>query len=171
MVNVYDLSAANDYTWSFGLGVFHSGVEVCGQEWTFSASGVFHMEPRFAPGAVFRESICVGEVVMGSREVEDVVNGLRELFPGNEYHVVTRNCNSFSSALCKALLKKDVYPAYVNRLANLGSCCSCLWPREGARASQIPPPGQSSAYHAFSGSWLDPSETEPTFCTAVYSLN
>ena len=149
MVNVYDLSpGVNDWLWPVGLGVFHSGVSIHGKEWTFSSGGVFHSEPKFAPGAVFRESICVGEVLMGSHEVEAVVNDLRAAFPGDTYNVVQKNCNSFSAALTAALLKKHVMPGHVNRLAYFGSCFSCLFPKEGDGGVQM---AARPAFNAFGG--------------------
>ena len=50
-INVYDLSQVNSYTYEFGVGVFHSGVEVMGTEYTFgghenSSSGIFTHTPR-----------------------------------------------------------------------------------------------------------------------------
>ena len=50
-INVYDLSQVNTYTYDFGVGAFHSGVEVMGTEYTFgghesSASGIFTHTPR-----------------------------------------------------------------------------------------------------------------------------
>ena len=57
-LNVYDLSPANDYVYSVGLGVFHSGVEVDGTEYSFaSGAGIFDMTPRDAPNARFREAL------------------------------------------------------------------------------------------------------------------
>jgi hypothetical protein len=35
--------------------------------------------------------------------------------------------NCFSQALVKKLLKRDI-PGWVNRMANIGQCCSCLLP-------------------------------------------
>eukprot|EP00947_MAST-08B_sp_MAST-8B-sp1_P004521 g4521.t1 len=132
--------------WSFGLGLYHTGVEFCGREYTFSSSGVFSTEPRHAPPAVFREAIVVGEVAMGSKDVEDIVNDLRQYFPGEDYHVVTKNCNSFSRALSRAILKKDAMPGWINRLANLGSCFSCLWPKEGQGGIEGVPMMQAQAF-------------------------
>lgn len=45
-LNVYDLTPVNNYLYWFGLGVFHSGIEVHGMEYGFGAhdyptSGVF----------------------------------------------------------------------------------------------------------------------------------
>jgi deubiquitinase DESI2 len=46
IINVYDLSQVNAYSYEFGVGAFHSGVEVMGTEYTFgghesSSSGIF----------------------------------------------------------------------------------------------------------------------------------
>ena len=35
IVNVYDLSPVNQYTHGFGLGFYHSGVEINGREYTY----------------------------------------------------------------------------------------------------------------------------------------
>jgi hypothetical protein len=60
-LNVYDLQD-NEALINFGLGVFHSGVEIKGEEWTFgSGGGIFSSSPKNAGGAKFRESITMGE--------------------------------------------------------------------------------------------------------------
>mgnify|MGYP003385808959 CR=1 FL=1 len=47
----------NNYTHEFGIGTYHSGVQVGGREYTFSGgSGVFFHDPKDVPGdATFRE--------------------------------------------------------------------------------------------------------------------
>lgn len=35
MLNVYDLTTQNDWTYHCGIGVFHTGVEVYGVEYAF----------------------------------------------------------------------------------------------------------------------------------------
>uniref|UniRef100_A0A0E0H3V4 PPPDE domain-containing protein n=1 Tax=Oryza nivara TaxID=4536 RepID=A0A0E0H3V4_ORYNI len=59
VVNVYDLTPMNNYLYWFGLGIFHSGIEVHGVEYGFGAhefptSGVFEVEPKNCPGFVYR---------------------------------------------------------------------------------------------------------------------
>ena len=136
VVNVYDLAAGNDYMHPLGFGAFHSGLEVHGREYTFSSSGVFSHMPRGAPGAPFRESVVVGEVRMSSREVEDVVNRLRQDFPGHRYNVLSCNCNTFCNALAMELTGK-MAPGYINRLARLGACFSCILPASITGASPV----------------------------------
>ena len=51
MVNIYDLNPMNKYMYEFGIGAFHSGVEIGGTEYTFgghenSTSGIFTHSPR-----------------------------------------------------------------------------------------------------------------------------
>eukprot|EP01115_Flamella_aegyptia_P001193 TRINITY_DN119266_c0_g1_i1.p2 TRINITY_DN119266_c0_g1~~TRINITY_DN119266_c0_g1_i1.p2 ORF type:complete len:60 (-),score=9.28 TRINITY_DN119266_c0_g1_i1:34-213(-) len=51
ILNVYDLAAVNDYGHQLGFGVYHSGVEIDGVEWSFgghefSSTGVFTCSPR-----------------------------------------------------------------------------------------------------------------------------
>ncbi len=72
--NVYDLSPANDYGWSVGIGAFHSGIEVYGVEYSFgSGGGVFASTPKEAGGAKFREGIPLGEIFISERGIVYVV--------------------------------------------------------------------------------------------------
>ena len=148
LLNVYDLSSANDFMFSFGLGAHHSGVEVNGTEYTFaSGGGVFEHGPRDAPGAKWRETIHMGNYGGTSAELRAVVNDLRLEWGGDTYNILTRNCNSFANELCLRLLKKPC-PPYVNRLAWLGSFVSCCLPPEtlgGAPVDDTSGGGSSSA--------------------------
>lgn len=46
-LNVYDLSPVNEFGHPIGLGVFHSGLEVDGREYTFAGGGgIFDHDPR-----------------------------------------------------------------------------------------------------------------------------
>lgn len=72
-----------------GLGAFHSGVEVHGQEWTFaSGGGIFSHAPKNAPGAPLRVSIRIGETAASSQEVATLVAGMRPDWPGSRYNVI-----------------------------------------------------------------------------------
>ena len=51
VINIYDLSPYNNYLIKIGLGMYHTGVEVNGREYTFGghpglvSTGVFDHEP------------------------------------------------------------------------------------------------------------------------------
>ena len=94
--------------------MYHSGVEVHGTEYTFaSEAGIFHHSPKDASGAKFRESIVLGEVMMGSKDVENIVNSLRPDFPGDSYNLLTQNCNCFANALVRSTICLFVYIHFV----------------------------------------------------------
>ena len=62
LLNVYDLNEANINLYPFGLGMYHSGVQIGGLEWSFAGgAGVMSDTPKSAGGATFRESIDMGE--------------------------------------------------------------------------------------------------------------
>lgn len=129
-LNVYDLMAANEYLYPIGMGFHHSGVEISGTEYSFaSGAGIFDSTPGEAPGARFRERIELGSFDGGRPEVLRALDELRDNFGPDDYHLVRRNCNHFANALCWKLLNKTI-PGYVNRLADIGVCCSCLLPKQ-----------------------------------------
>lgn len=129
ILNVYDLNPeSNEILYQFGLGMYHSGVQIGGNEWTFAAGGgVYSHEPKGAGGAKFRESIDMGNFSGTQRDLDRALDELRDSFKGPSYHILTKNCNSFAEALVLRLLNKSI-PAYVNRMAFIGSFFSCLLP-------------------------------------------
>jgi len=134
-LNVYDLHQANKYGYFFGLGAYHSGVEVNGKEYCFggheySCTGVYENTPKTANGARFRESVFLGETTCSQNQIDQFIIELSAEFIGNTYHPFTKNCNSFSNALCLKLLNAPI-PSYVNRLAYVGSVFSCFLPPNG----------------------------------------
>lgn len=51
ILNVYDLSPINEWGYPVGLGVFHSGLEVDGREYTYAGgAGIFSHDPRKGNG-------------------------------------------------------------------------------------------------------------------------
>jgi deubiquitinase DESI2 len=96
-LNVYDLNEqSNEYLYPLGLGLYHSGVEISGIEYTFAGeSGIYEMTPKNAPPAKFRESIDLGPSPT-SREISNAIEELRHDFKGTDYHVLNKNCNHFA---------------------------------------------------------------------------
>mmetsp|Transcript_6857 Transcript_6857/g.7823 ORF Transcript_6857/g.7823 Transcript_6857/m.7823 type:complete len:234 (+) Transcript_6857:93-794(+) len=132
LLNVYDLSPANDYLYSVGFGLHHTGVEIDGREYSYgSGSGIFDGPPKMAPGARFRCQLEMGSFDGGLKEINKALDELRNNggFGTNNYSLIRRNCNNFSNALVWLLLKRPI-PSYINRLANVGDCCSCILPKQ-----------------------------------------
>lgn len=131
-LNVYDLTPVNNYLYWFGLGIFHSGIEVHGMEFGFGAhefpsSGVFEVEPRSCPGFIFRRSVLLGSINLSRSEVRSFMEHLSAKYHGDTYHLIAKNCNHFTDEVCLQLTGKPI-PGWVNRLARVGSFCNCLLP-------------------------------------------
>ncbi|KAE8735126.1 DeSI-like protein [Hibiscus syriacus] len=132
-LNVYDLAPINGYFYWAGLGIFHSGVEVHGVEYAFGAheyptSGVFEVEPRQCPGFKFRKSIVIGMTSLDPIKVREFMERNSARYHGDTYHLIVKNCNHFCKDICYKLTGKHI-PKWVNRLAGIGSMCSCILPQ------------------------------------------
>lgn len=144
MLNVYDLTPLNKYTYWFGFGIFHSGIEVHGKEYGFGAhdfpiSGVFEVEPRSCPGFIFRCSILMGRIKMSPSEFRKLIENAASEYHGDTYHLISKNCNNFTDDISHRLTSKRI-PGWVNRLARLGALCSCLLPEslQVTKVNQMP---------------------------------
>eukprot|EP00300_Choanocystis_sp_HF-7_P005470 c14100_g1_i1.p1 GENE.c14100_g1_i1~~c14100_g1_i1.p1 ORF type:complete len:204 (-),score=26.16 c14100_g1_i1:144-755(-) len=158
ILHVYDLSPWNDRLYNTGLGFYHSGLVVYGQEFTFGGgdtdgSGVFGHTPKDLPNPI-REVIKLGKTRLSRNEVLKVIEDLSKAFPARSYNLVRRNCNHFCDELAFILCSKRI-PAHINRMAYWGQYISCCFPsqstgeapvRESSMKS-LPPP-------QFSGSGL-----------------
>ncbi|CDY39951.1 BnaC06g40290D [Brassica napus] len=131
-LNVYDLTPINGYAYWFGLGVYHSGVEVHGIEYAYGAheypsTGIFEGEPKQCEGFTFRKSILIGKTDLGPLEVRATMEELSEIYKGSSYNLITKNCNHFCDEICIKLTGNPI-PSWVNRLARIGFMCNCVLP-------------------------------------------
>jgi len=132
-LHVYDL-VDNSWLYWLGCGIFHSGVEVYGQEFAFGghdqdSPGVFATPPTQAPGPVrWRERIVVGRTGLSPQETYDLVRMMGQEYKGNKYHLLQKNCNNFSADLCQRLTG-NAAPAWINRAANMAVALHCLLPQ------------------------------------------
>jgi deubiquitinase DESI2 len=159
VLNVYDLSPMNDILYPVGFGLHHSGVEIMGTEFSFaSGAGVFEGQPKDVPNAKFREQIEMGLYDGTMAQINSIIQELRTTnFGPDDYNLVRRNCNHFANAFCWKLLKKQI-PGYVNRLADVGVCCSCLLPKKLLENSPVGDSNKSTE----SSSFLVRAPTRPT---------
>ena len=76
ILHVYDLHDCNSWLRGVALGVYHTGVEVGGKEYSFSEQGIVKCDPKRAPKpAVFRESIVLGECQEGGGDSHYISRG------------------------------------------------------------------------------------------------
>eukprot|EP00960_Hanusia_phi_P035893 752016-Hanusia_phi.AAC.1 len=119
------------FSYDFGFGAFHSGVEVNSVEHTFagnesSSSGIVRHPPKQVPSARFRISIDMGETSKSSSEIEAEVRWRggwqRDIhFRGKLQSFLGRNLPMLNSvpaerwqAFCQALVGRRI-PGWINR--------------------------------------------------------
>lgn len=168
-LNLYDLSPANDYLYPIGFGLHHSGVEILGSEYSFaSGAGVFDQSPREVPNARYRETFELGVFDGGQAEFKVALSEVKQKFLPDEYDLIRKNCNHFANALVWRLLGRQI-PSHVNRLADVGVCCSCLIPKKtlsGAPVGDPNNPGNSegsSGFQSFGPRSTRASSNTPAF--------
>uniref|UniRef100_A0A2N9IDV3 PPPDE domain-containing protein n=1 Tax=Fagus sylvatica TaxID=28930 RepID=A0A2N9IDV3_FAGSY len=124
-LNVYDLTPINGYAYWFGLGVYHSGVQVHGIEYAFGAheyptTGIFEGEPKHCDGFRYRKTVFIGKTDLGPVEVRAVMEELAGEYRGNAYNLITKNCNHFCNDACIRLTGNPI-PSWINRLARIAT--------------------------------------------------
>jgi len=111
-----------------GFGVYHTGVQVWGQEYTFAGgpsavSGIVAHQPKKAPsgqGWQYKETLQIGVTSLTRPQLQMLVSEMGREYPANSYHLTDRNCNHFATAFCEKLTGRGI-PSYINRAARIGS--------------------------------------------------
>lgn len=107
-------------------GVFHAGVEVNGQEWSFGETatvqeeGVTSGAPMKHPDHHFRQSIPRGCTRMSEDDIAAIIEQMRQQYPGPSYDLLRRNCCHFADDFCQRLGVGRI-PSWVHRLARMGA--------------------------------------------------
>lgn len=137
-LNVYDLIDNTNY-YGYGLGIYHSGLQISATEYTFGREGTFTHEPTKAPMVPLRDSVFLASIELPHDRIMSIVDEVSREFNRLRYHLLERNCNHYAKAVYEKILDrcgqkaKDAstpIPGYVNRMAWLGSKFKCLIPPE-----------------------------------------
>lgn len=121
-LHIYDLSPSfvypNTVGRALGTGAFHVGVEIYGNEWTFTGSdGVIRTKPKREWGThVYRESLEMGRTKLSESEVKNLCLRMRKRWRAPNYELYTRNCCHFSNELCINLSVGPI-PTWLTSLA------------------------------------------------------
>ncbi|CAF0787833.1 unnamed protein product [Rotaria sp. Silwood1] len=126
ILHIYSISErVNRFSLMFGLGLYHTAVEVYGKEHSFIAhpfkfTGIVSTTPKTA-AYIYQEGLNIGQTKMNKQTVGHVLRKLGKIFTGSSYHLLYNNCNHFANEFIKRLCKGKL-PAYINRAAN-SVCC------------------------------------------------
>ena len=122
--------------WVIGAGIFHSGVVINGREYAYGwhdrqgVTGVYWTPPRTEPpGGRFRCEILHGFTLATPDGIDSILRDCSEEFLGTGYNLLTRNCNHFTSALCRRLTGNNG-PGWLNRAASIGVALPCVVPKQ-----------------------------------------
>mmetsp|Transcript_51921 Transcript_51921/g.153060 ORF Transcript_51921/g.153060 Transcript_51921/m.153060 type:complete len:301 (-) Transcript_51921:76-978(-) len=124
-LHIYDIGVSNEVWVANNMlraigagGAFHCGVEVYGTEWSYEmGTGIVSCRPRCCEEHSYRESLVMGKTSLSEGDVLDVVDCLREEWPGSDYDVLRRNCCHLSDEMCRRLGVGSV-PDWVSELAS-----------------------------------------------------
>jgi deubiquitinase DESI2 len=154
-LNVYDLMAgqAQGVLHALGVGLYHTAVELNDAEWSFGAcesgTGVFSSTPRVPlMNSVYRETVDIGVTTLSQKEIQNVIAELSAAYLGSSYDITTKNCNTFTNALCLKLTGNGI-PGWINRAASIGSTLNSVLPLSSL--GLMPPSRTDSASSATSG--------------------
>mmetsp|Transcript_124869 Transcript_124869/g.249348 ORF Transcript_124869/g.249348 Transcript_124869/m.249348 type:complete len:257 (-) Transcript_124869:79-849(-) len=144
----------NCILWRLGTGFYHCGVEVFGNEWSFSGSpsiardGIFCSVPRRCGGHTYRESLLMGTTTTSYSDFVIMLEALwKEDWAVTQYNILTHNCVHFCDLLCEKLGVGPI-PDWVKNLANTGAAIGsarnrfmrgscCVIPGEDAQTKQL----------------------------------
>lgn len=146
-VNIYNLPNAqrtNAYLVSLGIGLYHTGVEVNGAEYSFSSQGISRTPPRLPDFGTFKEQMNLGRFSGSMNDLQVKLERMRTTtFREGMYDIVHLNCNHFSDALCFELIHMHI-PEWVNRAAALAGSVAPKGAQPTADTSGFAPLGQVS---------------------------
>eukprot|EP00441_Pelagodinium_beii_P017297 CAMPEP_0197661554 /NCGR_PEP_ID=MMETSP1338-20131121/51523_1 /TAXON_ID=43686 ORGANISM="Pelagodinium beii, Strain RCC1491" /NCGR_SAMPLE_ID=MMETSP1338 /ASSEMBLY_ACC=CAM_ASM_000754 /LENGTH=303 /DNA_ID=CAMNT_0043239123 /DNA_START=54 /DNA_END=965 /DNA_ORIENTATION=+ len=105
------------------IGIYHAGIEVYGQEWSFqyfedtwndpSISGLIRCRPKSMRGYEYQESLNLGRTPLSEFEVDRLLLNLNSEWPANSYHLTHRNCITFAQQLAILLKPPQPFPAWL----------------------------------------------------------
>ena len=93
ILHIYSVSErVNRFSSMFGLGLYHTAVEVYGQEHSFAAhpfkfTGIISTIPKTAP-YVYQEGLNIGRTKLNEQDIGNCLKELGKVFNGNSYHLL-----------------------------------------------------------------------------------
>ena len=128
-LNVYHMTVFNYIIQLFGLGIYHSAIEINGLEYSFAYtkddnSGIFYN--KFGEGAEniwLKEKIFLGYTLYDDETIREIININTQYWFGSTYDPFKKNCNHFTKFFASLLLRLDNvpnFPDYVNKISVYG---------------------------------------------------
>lgn len=113
-LQVYHLAKAVK---AIGLPIYHTAVEVYGLEHYFCLDGVQVCLPQGYGQGVHKIAVTLGRTRLSSSRVEQTIKKLKPKWPGEDYKLLSHNCQSFAVELVSLLLPNVHVPHEYCRFA------------------------------------------------------
>ncbi|CAE7673226.1 unnamed protein product [Symbiodinium pilosum] len=113
-LQVYHLAKAVK---AIGLPIYHTGVEVYGLEHYYCVNGVEWCWPRGYGQGVHKAAVPLGKTKLNKTRVEQVIKKMKPKWPGQDYKLLSHNCQTFAVELVSLLLPGVVVPSEYCRFA------------------------------------------------------
>jgi len=159
-LHVYEPSNPQQNQQVAGFGVFHTGIEIMGQEYSFaggqgsSGSGVFAQRPKeMPPGGQwkYKQTEYLGSIKMDYKTWQTTLKKIESSFPANRYDMLAKNCNHFTEHVATAIGLGSRYPGWVNRAAKMGNNFRGLMGQGAAPGVTPPPQPEKSVFESSKG--------------------
>ena len=124
-LNIYHVTIFNYILQFFGIGIFHSTLEINDIEYCFKLgfgdeSGIFYNRSKDGIDKKWlKEKIYLGNTPYDSDSVNEIFKLYIPFWLGKTYNLFQKNCNDFTHFFASLLLRTDTvinYPEYVNRI-------------------------------------------------------
>ncbi|KII68344.1 Desumoylating isopeptidase 2 [Thelohanellus kitauei] len=128
-LKIYDVIKDMSLMDFFGLGVYHTTVEVFDKEYTFGASDDSFEGIKCYPAGyldsidipyTFRETMLIGYTLYDEAQVDEIIRFMQRDYTSQSYDIILHNCNHFTQDFIKVLCNRNI-PKYINRLASIVS--------------------------------------------------
>ena len=125
-INIYDLHYINKLTWYLGFGIYHTGIQLYGTEYSYGCnSGINAIIPKTITNIPLRETIYLGSTNKSYSEIYNIIMDMKSIYTNDAYNILNNNCNNFCNDLSNKVLGTNI-PNYINRLASLGNILPCV---------------------------------------------
>jgi hypothetical protein len=100
-LNIYNITKFNYFTELFGVGFYHTSVELYKHEFSYGGhdypySGIVCVEAGNSAGLTLKEKLPVGITYYSEDEIDDIVRQFGDYWYGQDYDPFANNCNTFT---------------------------------------------------------------------------
>ena len=131
---IYHLFWINYILQIFGLGLFHTTIEINEKEYSFGSTkedvpGIFLNNAGELKHLTLKEKIYLGNTLYKKETIYKLLYLQSPYWMGRTYDPFVKNCNHFTKFFARILLNNKVYyPSYINKLSKYGTLFASFYP-------------------------------------------